>query len=191
MGALKNPRHERFCQIFPRGKMQGLSQGEIYRLAGFSAQSDHSAETMASRLMQRPDIRNRIAEIAQYSVTKAQIDVDNLLSKTERVYHQSVEDREHGSANKAVELQGKLSGNLVDRMQIDASIEFSGLKTADDILDAFISQLGEGDVGAAIAALDDLKDQLIARAAAKAHVVNGSAVTQLPTEPNEPDKSGT
>jgi hypothetical protein len=180
MPQLKNPRHERYAQLWPRGKLRGLSQGEIYRLAGFSAQSDHSAETMASRLMQRPDIRNRIAEIAQFSVEKSEIDASNLLSKAERVYHQSVEDREHGSANKAIELQGKLSGNLVDRVQIDASIEFGGLKDADDICKMLL-ELHDGSVSAMRAFCDDMVARAEKIASTSAIPING-AVALPPTE---------
>jgi hypothetical protein len=181
MPQLKNIRHERFCQIWPRGKLQGMSQGQIYQLAGFSTKSEHSAETMASRLMQRPDIRNRIGEISQFSVTKAQIDVDNLLSKTERVYHQAVEDREHGSANKAVELQGKLSGNLVDRVEIDAHVGgFRGAKTSGELYEMLIDVLGEGDLDKALAGFDQIREGMIARAADKAKLVEGASIAFSP-----------
>jgi hypothetical protein len=191
MGALKNPRHEKFVQLFARGKLKGWSQAEIYRLAGFQCPSDHSASTLAARLMQRPDIRARLAEIAQYAVRKSELSVDDLLTKTERVFVEATDAKEYGSANVALTLQSKLSGHLVEQVKIDASIAFPELNTVGDVLDHFISDLGAGDPAVACAYLDDLKNQILARAADRAKVItNGAPVVQTgAAEPKEPAPS--
>ncbi|WP_315742225.1 MULTISPECIES: hypothetical protein [unclassified Bradyrhizobium] len=192
-GPLKNPRHEKFVQLFARGKLRGLSQADIYRLAGFHCPNDHSASTLAARLMQRPDIKARLAEVSQYAIRKSELSVDDLLSKTERVYCEATDAKEYGSANVALTLQSKLSGHLVEQVKID--VAFPQLNTVGDVLDAFVADadIGQGDPGKAAAYLRDLADQIEARAASRAKVINGAAAVNgadtLLTQLDEAEKA--
>jgi phage terminase small subunit len=56
MSALKNTRHEKFCQ----GIVSGLSQTKAYSGAGYS---ERGAKQSAARLLTDADVRSRIAEL--------------------------------------------------------------------------------------------------------------------------------
>ena len=56
MSALKNIRHEKFCQGF----VSGLSQTKAYTLAGYS---ERGAKQSAARLMNNTDVRSRVSEL--------------------------------------------------------------------------------------------------------------------------------
>jgi len=55
---LKDPRHEKFCQL----RAQGVSQKDAYREAGFNA-TESSIHQAASRLAARPEVKTRIKSL--------------------------------------------------------------------------------------------------------------------------------
>lgn len=174
MPQLKNVKHERFCTLYARGKMQNLSDGKIFVLAGGNARTVHAADQAAHRLLQREDVQRRLGELGAYAVKKAEIDTENLLSKSERVFYESVDAKEYGHANKALELQGKLSGTLVDRIELDASITFRDVKSVDDVAAEMLRMFGTLDELRAFQA--DILARAEALAAAGATLVNGAVL---------------
>lgn len=60
MAALKNQRHEAFCQFV----VQGRYQSESYKLAGYKNISNENARKAASQLATRPDVQARIQELS-------------------------------------------------------------------------------------------------------------------------------
>jgi len=58
MPALKNNRHEKFCQ----GIVSGLSQPKAYTAAGYSGRG---AKQSAARLLNNADVRSRVSELGQ------------------------------------------------------------------------------------------------------------------------------
>lgn len=135
MPALKNVLHERFCTMYPKGILRGMSQGEIYTEAGGATSSKHSAEVLASRLLKRTDVLARLAEIGKPAVKKAKVDAANLLDKAEHVYQRSKDkDDLLGHANRSIELQGRLTGSLIDRSEIRASFDLGELTTVEDVV---------------------------------------------------------
>ncbi|MGJ5057924.1 hypothetical protein ACQR2B_30985 [Bradyrhizobium oligotrophicum] len=176
--------HETFCRVWPKAKLQGLSAGKAFVMAGGRARSDNSAGAAASRLLAREDIQRRLQELGAYAVSRAQIDADNLLSKAERVYHEAVDAQEFNAANQAMQLQGRITG--LDRITIDQNITLTDASSVNDVLDHFIADLGGGDLGATLAFLDQLRADLIERASARAKVINGGlnghgADSKIPT----------
>ena len=134
MAALKNVLHERFCTSYAKGILEGLTQGEIYIAAGGATSTQRSAEVLGSRLLKRTDVLARLAEIGKPAVKKAKVDAANLLAKAEHIYEKSKDkDELLGHANRAVELQGRLTGSLIDRSEIRASFDLGELTSVEDV----------------------------------------------------------
>jgi hypothetical protein len=77
MGALGNPKHERFCQevhkrIWAGGAVSD-SRTEAYKLVGFDS-SDTCVADNARKLANRKDVKARLAELAEYAAKLAGID---------------------------------------------------------------------------------------------------------------------
>ena len=60
MAALENERHEEFCQLLA---VKGLPRWKAYAEAGFRPGDKRQASKRAYRLLQRPDIQVRLAEL--------------------------------------------------------------------------------------------------------------------------------
>lgn len=67
-GPLRNPRHEAFCQYYVNGaaELRGNATAS-YLAAGYETRGPSSAYAAASRLMRRPDVRQRVDELAASS----------------------------------------------------------------------------------------------------------------------------
>jgi phage terminase small subunit len=76
MPALKNPRHESFCQHRAAGK----TMSEAYELAGYKPDRKHAA-----RLATKGDIEARIAELQAPAAQKAQVDIARVLLELTRI----------------------------------------------------------------------------------------------------------
>lgn len=79
MPELRNRKWENFAQIVVRGAAQGLSQAQMYKLAGYRADG-HAAEVAASRLLNNVEIQRRIAEIGAPAAKKAAITAESLIA---------------------------------------------------------------------------------------------------------------
>jgi hypothetical protein len=169
MPALKNPRHEKFCTLYPHAAANGRTQGDIYLAAGFTASTVHSAEVMASRLLKRPDILARLAEIGLPATKKAKIDTDDYLAKFERIYEGASIDKQFGPATRAAELQARMTGHLVDKSEIRATIEIGELNSVEDVARALLTDTKPAE---ALAMLDILRAEIERAAAGLADVVN-------------------
>jgi len=78
--ALRNSRHEAFCQLTFEGSKYGWSQGTCYMKAGFRS-AGHGAETNASRLLKKDDIRRRLAELGEGGAKKARVTAESLIAE--------------------------------------------------------------------------------------------------------------
>jgi hypothetical protein len=153
---------------------QGLSQAEVYKLAGGKAKTTRAAEVLASRFLQRPDVQHRLAEIGRPATKKAEIDTEHYLRRFDRIYEGAIQDAEYGHATRANELSAKMTGHLIDRAEIKASVEFSELSSVEDVLDAMLQDFGDGDLDTALAFLDGMRARLIERAGNRARIVSGA-----------------
>jgi hypothetical protein len=94
MAPLKNQKHENFCRLTIEGAKYNWSQSTIYSKAGYPCDGhDHSAAMAASRLMNRDDIRARIAELTAPAVKKAQITAESLIADFDRVMQGATSDK--------------------------------------------------------------------------------------------------
>jgi hypothetical protein len=114
MPVLGNTRHERFAQEVASGS----SQSEAYATAGFRSETPAATKANASRLMSRPEVRERVAELQlaqgrQSEIKRADI-IEMLLADRERAHAQ----RQIAAAVRAAELIGKLCGMFIDRREV-------------------------------------------------------------------------
>jgi hypothetical protein len=153
MPALRNPKHEVFCQLMFEGAKYGWSQGLIYLKAGFKA-TGHAAETSASRLMKKDDIRRRLAELGGGGAKKARVTAESLIGKLDIVFTGSVAEKQYSAAGRAVEVQSKLAGVMTDRIEVGGPGEFGGPQTAEEVLELVARELGVETATALAWALD-------------------------------------
>lgn len=80
-----------------------------------------SAAPGASRLLRKPEVKERLAELQAEAAGRNQITVDDQLAKLEEIRVAGMKEGEKGglsAAVRAVEVQSKHLGFMVDRVQI-------------------------------------------------------------------------
>ncbi len=103
--SLPNPRHEAFCQHF-------VLLGNAAYAAIDAGYARPSARNQGYRLMRRPSIRARIAEIRRVLARAYCLDAEVLLGKLEAVYQRANEHHFFHAAARCVELQARIAGHL-------------------------------------------------------------------------------
>lgn len=170
MSALRNSKHELFCQEIAKGS-NGL---EAYQRAGYKANAN-SAGVNASRLLKDAKVRARVDEllaqrdrkevkateraIERTAVSKEWV-IDKLRENVERAMtvHPVMRDGEptgefmyNGSvANKALELLGREIGMFIARSEVGKPGDFSEL-TDGELADRLVDELVRGGVPADVA----------------------------------------
>jgi hypothetical protein len=139
MPALKNQKHENFAQLIVHGAAQGLTQAQMYKLAGYRAEG-HAAAMAASRLMKNDDIRRRVAEIGAPAARKAAITAESLIEDFDAVIAGASRKDQWSAVNRAIELRGKLKGFLIDHARVEIGMPgtFSSLATPQEVVDQMI-----------------------------------------------------
>jgi len=114
MPILENARHERFAQEVASGR----SQSDAYESAGFRSATPAATKANASRLMSRPEVRERVAELQVAQGRQSEIKrgdmIDMLLADRARAHA----NRQIAAAVRAAELIGKMLGMFVDRREV-------------------------------------------------------------------------
>ena len=106
MPALKNPRHETFCQHHAAGK----SCDESYRLAGYKPDRHHAA-----RLATYGHIVARIAELQGKAAQRAEVTIDTIAAQLDEDRALAYECKNPSAAVAATVAKAKLFGLMVDR----------------------------------------------------------------------------
>ncbi len=98
-----NERHERFCREYvrrPVGSAAALAAGY----------SEDNAAAQACRLLARPDIQVRIAELRDEVAARQCGDVSAVLARLQVIYELAIEQNQFSTALRAVALQLRVSG---------------------------------------------------------------------------------
>lgn len=95
-------RQEIFCRRF----VEGANATQAAKSAGYAA---GSARNAGYRLLQRPQIIARIAELHRELAMQRCRDVDVLIGKLEAIYRRAIDAQQCSAAARAVELQARLS----------------------------------------------------------------------------------
>ena len=123
---LLNPRHEAFCQHF-------VLLGNAAYAAVDAGYARPSSRNQGYRLMRRPAIRARIAEIRRVLARAYCLDAEVLLGKLEAVYQRANENHFFHAAARAVELQARIAGHVArPECKSDRGIK-PNMTTNDDI----------------------------------------------------------
>jgi hypothetical protein len=140
MPALRNQKHENFAQLTVRGAAQGLSQAQIYQMAGYGAEG-HAAAMAASRLMKKDDVRARIAELTAPAERKTRTTVDTLAAQLDAVFDGASGDRQWGAAGSAAALKAKLLGFMREKIEVGGVGAFAP-STVDEVMESVGRELG-------------------------------------------------
>jgi phage terminase small subunit len=100
-----NERQELFCRYYVRRPVGA----EAVRAAGYEPVG---AAVQACRLLERRDVRARIAALRADVARQHCRDEDAILAKLESIYSQAIEDRQYHAAARALTLQARIAGIL-------------------------------------------------------------------------------
>lgn len=108
MGALSNPRHERFAQELAKGKSATEAQTE----AGYSANRGN-----ASTLANDQNILKRVAELQERSAIRAEVTAASLIDEAEAVREKALAAGQYAAAIAAIREKGVLAGVRVEKRE--------------------------------------------------------------------------
>ncbi len=179
MAPLKNARHERFAQALFWGK----SAHQAYIDAGYKP-----CRQNAARLTTNDDVRGRLTELQEAVAEANEVTVSSLLDELEAARRQAASLDQLSAADRAIEAKAKVSGLLVQRMEIGSANEFSGCDTAPATVDRLIELTVAETPDAHFAAED--RNKLLAMLTAlgefinscKARPINGPEYSQRAVE---------
>jgi hypothetical protein len=123
---LDNARNERFAQNL----VQGESASEAYINAGFKGDRGN-----ASRLAASPGVQARVSELQGEAATGAKITVQSLIAELEEARQKATSLKQLSAVVRAIESKTKISGLLVQRMEIGGAGEFSPDATWDELIE--------------------------------------------------------
>lgn len=107
MGALANPRHERFAQELAKGK----SATEAMEAAGYSDPRN------STRLTKNDEIAARVAELQERGAIKAEVTAASLIEEAEEVRAKALAGGQFSAAIAAIREKGVLAGVRVEKRE--------------------------------------------------------------------------
>lgn len=142
MAALKNERHERFCQEY-------LVDLNATRAAIRTGYSKKTAGQIGHELLKRPDVQERIAELKAERSERTKIDADWVLAQAVKVHERCMQAEpvmeqvdgewretgeykfEHSGANRALEIIGR-------HVDVQAFLDKSETKVTGDLAERIL-----------------------------------------------------
>ena len=125
----KNPRHEKFALALAEGK----SATDAYALAGYKP-----CRQNAHRMTTKDDIQARLAEIQGAAAKASEVTIESLLSELEAARAKASNLDQLSAAVRAIEAKAKVSGIMVQRVEIGHPGEFNDCKTLAETVDKLI-----------------------------------------------------
>ena len=133
MPALKNQRHEKFALALFEGK----SAHQAYIDSGYK-----ECRQNAARLMTKDDIQARLLELQTAVAKKSEVTVQSLLDELEYARQRADSLDQLSACVKAVSEKAKISGLLVQRVEIGGAGAFDECRTFEDIADEMLTGPG-------------------------------------------------
>jgi hypothetical protein len=143
MPTLKNRKHEAFCQQLIRGLAHGWNAGACYSRAGYTAEGN-AADVNAARLLRNAQVRARLAELQAATARRTLITVESLCDELEQARLGATSAEQYTAAVQAITTKAKITGKLIDRMEVGGVGEFARYGSNIEVIDALIDQLGDG-----------------------------------------------
>jgi choline dehydrogenase-like flavoprotein len=150
MPTLKNPRHERFCQL----RAEGKSAAEAYAEAGYLA--DYAN---AGRLTRNDQIERRISELQARAARKSEVTVASLVDELEEAREAAHSAEQFSAATQAILGKAKLAGLLRDKVEIGGVGEFDHVETIEDVVRILMAE--HDDPRDCLAMLDLMRELVI------------------------------
>lgn len=129
MPLLKNPRHEKFALALAEGK----SATDAYALAGYQP-----CRQNAHRMTTKDDIQARLAEIQGAAAKASEVTIESLLSELEAARAKATDLDQLSAAVRAIEAKAKVSGLLVQKVQVGAPGSFDKCETTEQVVDELL-----------------------------------------------------
>ena len=126
-GDIVNKRQENFCKEFARCG----NATEAYRAAGYKANSAHSYEVMASRLLRNVEVRQRIAELSKAIHNEKIMDIAERRERLAEIARDSESTKQ--DVIKAIDTLNKMDGAYLNRTEITGGVP---VVICDDITDS-------------------------------------------------------
>lgn len=167
MAPLKNIKRELFAHKIIEAAKTGKSQAWAYEASGYKARG-HSAEQLGSQLLKNVEVQRRIAELTAPATRKAKLTASVLMDKFERIEAGATASEQYGAAARAAELQGKLSGLMIDRTEHGGVGEFAQAETIEGVVELLLADTTPSE---ALAVIDELREQIERVALTRATVV--------------------
>jgi hypothetical protein len=133
MPVLKNPRHERFALLLA----EGLSAYAAYEQAGYKP---HDGNCIRLRGNERVQVR--LAELQRAAQKKTEVTIESLMAELEEARVKAVSLDQMSAAVKSISEKAKISGLLVQKIEVGSPNEFEALDTIPDILEKVRHDLG-------------------------------------------------
>lgn len=133
MPALKNQRHEKFTLALFEGK----TATEAYEQAGYKP-----CRKNAARLTTFDDIRSRLAELQSAVAKKSEVTVESLLDELEHARQRADSLDQLSAVVKSISEKAKISGLLVQRVEVGGAGDFDDCESTEDIADKILTGPG-------------------------------------------------
>lgn len=117
MPPLNNARHERFVA----GLLEGKSASQAYEGAGFRPDRGNAARLRAS-----PQVQARLAELQGEVAKETKLTVEGLVAELEQARAKATDLKQLSASVRAIEAKAKISGLLVQRMEVGGPGDFDG-----------------------------------------------------------------
>jgi phage terminase small subunit len=132
MPPLNNQRHERFAQAL----FEGETADAAYEIAGFKANRGN-----ASRLKANESIMARLAELQTQTAKSAEVTVESLLAELEHARSRADGLDQLSAAVKAISEKAKISGLLVQKIEVGGVDAFSEAESYSDLADRLLDEI--------------------------------------------------
>ena len=119
MPILKNPKHERFCQLYI---VHGNNASKAYEEAGYSATGD-AIRINASKLLTNANIKERIKELQLETEEKELITREGLIEEMNELKATAKADNQLNIVAKVLEMQGKMIGSFTEKREVVGNIK--------------------------------------------------------------------
>ena len=113
MAALKTVSHERFVQEYV---VNGNKRSLAYALA-FPKSKQSACRQNALRLLKKPAVRRRIAELQNKGARRTEITLERLVTEADDIQRRALAAKRYAAAIAALVAKAKLAGFMVERFQ--------------------------------------------------------------------------